>query len=230
MDRRKREALKLSQSGRHIEAADLLRQVIAARGKNRASLDDYMMLAGFLFSAGQMAETAATLRQAASRFPDAAVVYENLGVALRRLGETADAIVALETALKLGSRSENVLDALCAALGSLDQMDRAKAYGIKALLAKDAAARAKGLAYPVPKTPPPPIDRAKPGTNIVSFSLWGADPRYVRGALRNADLMPEIYPGWKARFYLDATVPREAVAQLERLSAEVVTRPTPRTF
>lgn len=43
---------------------------------------------------------------------------------------------------------------------------------------------------------------------VISFSLWGNDPKYTRGAIRNAELAREIYPGWECWFYLtDPTIP-----------------------
>lgn len=59
---------------------------------------------------------------------------------------------------------------------------------------------------------------------IISFSLWGNTPKYTVGAVRNAELVNKIYPGWTARFYCGATVPTEIVADLQRLKAEVVFR------
>jgi hypothetical protein len=37
--------------------------------------------------------------------------------------------------------------------------------------------------------------------NLISYALWGTDPRYLVGALRNVDLARKFYPGWKLRFY-----------------------------
>lgn len=37
---------------------------------------------------------------------------------------------------------------------------------------------------------------------LITFSLWGEDPKYCAGALRNAELAAEIYPDWTCRFYL----------------------------
>lgn len=37
---------------------------------------------------------------------------------------------------------------------------------------------------------------------IVAFSLWGDDPKYFEGAIKNVFLMPTVYPGWTARFYI----------------------------
>jgi len=38
---------------------------------------------------------------------------------------------------------------------------------------------------------------------IISYSLWGNNPTYVNGAIENAKLASQIYPGWKCRFYID---------------------------
>ena len=57
---------------------------------------------------------------------------------------------------------------------------------------------------------------------IVSFSLYGALPLYTLGALRNAELIDRIYPGWKARFYLDNSVPENVIHALKARNAEIV--------
>ena len=49
---------------------------------------------------------------------------------------------------------------------------------------------------------------------VISFSLWGNNPLYTVGAIKNADLAPQIYPGWICRFYTDATVPSEVIKNL----------------
>ncbi|CAD5949363.1 TIGR03032 family protein [Planktothrix agardhii] len=63
---------------------------------------------------------------------------------------------------------------------------------------------------------------------VISFSLWGHDPIYNIGAIKNAELALKIYPGWICRFYVDETVPKET---LERLSAwnhvEIIPMQTP---
>lgn len=58
---------------------------------------------------------------------------------------------------------------------------------------------------------------------VISFSLFGGQPKYDRGAVENARLAAEIYPGWRCRFYCD---PQTTVAdELLRLGAELVARP-----
>lgn len=44
---------------------------------------------------------------------------------------------------------------------------------------------------------------------IISFSLWGNDPKYLLGAIENAKLTPIIYPGWISRFYIGQSTIRE---------------------
>jgi len=36
---------------------------------------------------------------------------------------------------------------------------------------------------------------------VIPFSLWGHDPKYCVGAVRNAELAAELYPDWKCWFY-----------------------------
>lgn len=57
---------------------------------------------------------------------------------------------------------------------------------------------------------------------IISFSLWGTDPLYNRGAIENVADAREAYPGWICRFYADPSSP--AIPELEREGAEVFLR------
>jgi hypothetical protein len=38
---------------------------------------------------------------------------------------------------------------------------------------------------------------------IISFCLWGDKPQYTVGAIKNAELALEIYPGWECWFYMN---------------------------
>ena len=59
-------------------------------------------------------------------------------------------------------------------------------------------------------------------TKIISFSLWGKDPKYTIGAVRNAELAKSIYSGWICRFYVGEDVEEEIKKQLLDNGAEVV--------
>jgi len=37
---------------------------------------------------------------------------------------------------------------------------------------------------------------------LITFSLWGDNPKYTVGAIRNAELAERLYPDWTCRFYI----------------------------
>ncbi|MEO3856207.1 hypothetical protein [Acrocarpospora sp. B8E8] len=41
---------------------------------------------------------------------------------------------------------------------------------------------------------------------VISFSLYGSDPMYQLGAIRNLELRDEFYPGWACRFYIGDSI------------------------
>lgn len=57
---------------------------------------------------------------------------------------------------------------------------------------------------------------------IIAFSLWGNNPKYTIGAIKNAILAKEHYPGWVARFYVGADVDEAIITALKENNAEVV--------
>lgn len=58
---------------------------------------------------------------------------------------------------------------------------------------------------------------------IISFSLWGDNPKYILGAIKNADLALDIYPDWICRFYIGLSVPQNIIDDLKkRKNVEVV--------
>lgn len=56
---------------------------------------------------------------------------------------------------------------------------------------------------------------------IISFSLWGKNPKYLNGALLNIPLQKQYYPDWTCRFYVDETVPHTFVEQAIEQGCEV---------
>lgn len=67
---------------------------------------------------------------------------------------------------------------------------------------------------------------------VIAMSLYGADPRYTMGAIRNAQLLPVIFPGWRLWFYVEKAqrdgtfkygpVPPKVLSKLEELGSEIV--------
>mmetsp|Transcript_9066 Transcript_9066/g.13963 ORF Transcript_9066/g.13963 Transcript_9066/m.13963 type:complete len:528 (+) Transcript_9066:63-1646(+) len=57
---------------------------------------------------------------------------------------------------------------------------------------------------------------------IISYGLYGNDPKYCIGAIRNAELIHSIFPGWIARFYVQNDVPRDIITALRANGAEII--------
>ena len=49
---------------------------------------------------------------------------------------------------------------------------------------------------------------------IISFSLWGNNPKYTIGAIRNAELAQSIYPEWGCYFFLGSSVSQDIQEKL----------------
>lgn len=51
--------------------------------------------------------------------------------------------------------------------------------------------------------------------NVISFGLWGSNPKYTLGALKNIKLASMYYPTWQCWFYCDIeTVPNEIMEEI----------------
>ena len=57
---------------------------------------------------------------------------------------------------------------------------------------------------------------------IISFSLWGDNPKYCVGAIKNAKLSKVIYPEWVSRFYVSNDVDKYIIDELIKEGAEVI--------
>ena len=60
---------------------------------------------------------------------------------------------------------------------------------------------------------------------LISMSLYGHKPMYIKGAVANALLLPKIYPGWKMRVYCSE---RADPSRLEDLGCEIKVMPRSR--
>ena len=49
---------------------------------------------------------------------------------------------------------------------------------------------------------------------LICYSLWGDNPRYTEGAIRNAELAKVVYPDWICRFYVGNCVPIDIMNRL----------------
>jgi len=56
---------------------------------------------------------------------------------------------------------------------------------------------------------------------LVSYSLYGSDPKYVIGAIKNATIIKELGPAWQAVFYLAPEISDEIESELVKSGALV---------
>tara|TARA_X000000368_G_scaffold380117_1_gene335690 strand:+ start:2207 stop:7276 length:5070 start_codon:yes stop_codon:yes gene_type:complete len=61
-----------------------------------------------------------------------------------------------------------------------------------------------------------PDETTKHSEQIIAYSLYGNDSRYIDGAIANAKLYRKIYPGWHMRVYHDDSVPQKILETLHR--------------
>ncbi|MFO7629040.1 MAG: tetratricopeptide repeat protein, partial [Prochlorococcaceae cyanobacterium] len=181
-----------------------------------------LQLVYYIFQLGDLPGAERFLRQLLQVHPQDQEILENLAVVLSRQGKAAEAAPCFEQVVARSPGSVNAWDGLAASLSRLERYGEARAAGERSLALKTEAARPLPHWQPPAGTPQQHLER--PGReqrrDLIAFSIWGTNPRYLRGALRNALLIPELYPGWQARFYLDVSVPGELGALLAHLGAE----------
>jgi hypothetical protein len=49
---------------------------------------------------------------------------------------------------------------------------------------------------------------------VIAFSLWGSNPKYTIGLIKNLDLAKIIYPDWVCRIYCGISVPQEIIKEI----------------
>jgi tetratricopeptide (TPR) repeat protein len=150
--------------------------------------------------------------------PDNLEILLNAGVCHSRAGNMERAIVHFRALLARDPENYVAMDGLCAMLSRQGNYAAAREAGTNALQAKDKAVT-RALVRPAPTALKNPASTAK---NLLSYSLFGSNPRYLRGALDNAIAAKHVYPGWQVRFYADDTVPVEVLDALEELGCEVL--------
>lgn len=169
----------------------------------------------YLFMEGAYGPARHILEQAAERHRDQPQLLLNLAVLQSRTGGHEQARASLERYLELGGKEPSAYDGLCAACHKLRDDEAARRWGEQAIDEKSRIAAKQGEPFPLGNPRPS-------GRDIVSFSLWGAHPRYLRGALHNAVRAGLLYPGFQCRFYVDRSVPPDLLAALEGAGAELV--------
>lgn len=177
--------------------------------KPRASI---LQLAYFFFLLNDFAAGETILSLLVSQDPRDEMALENRAVMRHRQGNYAQAYADFSAVVAIAPNAINAWDGMAATAAKLEQWDEAQRAGEHALCLKDEACRyfqGQQLPVSIPQNSPQDWDATHPGTDVIAFSLWGNNPRYLRGAVCNVLESQRIYPGWVCRFYGDASVPTE---------------------
>lgn len=218
-------------SGRALDAVQTQVEVVNQQLEaGQSNIQASKKLGVYLFNLGDFGSAVKVLQSIQKKAPYDSEIPENIGVLLNRMGHPKAAIQAFETALNLNSESFNLHDGLAAAYGKLGNLSKTRHHGECSLLLKDQVAATQGMPVHIPNKPPSPFRWDTPSQNIIAFSLWGDNARYLDGAIRNATLAPDIYPGWQCRFYCDDSVPNQCREFLQHQGAEIIMMPRPQNF
>lgn len=128
-----------------------------------------------------------------------------------------DAIEHGLKALSVDNQYIPTLNLLSHSFGALENWEKAGYYGHQALVLQDKA-------IPNP-TEPMTVNPVINGKRIISFSLFGARSKYIEPAVLNTQIAPALFPNWICRFYVDGSVPEEAIQRLKNNNAEVIRIP-----
>ncbi|AXE35190.1 tetratricopeptide repeat protein [Chromobacterium phragmitis] len=207
------------QAGKPQEAVALTLAAVNRHGRKKP-VDLVLQLAYYLFLAGQHHAAAQALAQVRPDYPDNREVLLNLGVSLARSQQYEQAIPTLQAYLAHDPGDALVHATLGTCLHRLGRLQEAAEAGSRSLALSDRRHGAAPAGWRLPDADPAAFAAGK--SQVIAFSLWGGNPRYLRGAIDNALAAPQVYPGWRLRFYLDETVPEDVRRELAALGCELV--------
>ncbi|WP_343559588.1 tetratricopeptide repeat protein [Kiloniella sp. b19] len=146
-------------------------------------------------------------------------------VRMERFEEAEKMLRELENTSTLNS---NMFDIATRLFFKQKRFEEAKTYGIKSLTLKDReACEPPAFVSCSPEKASTLLGRSdRDLRNYVAFSLFGDNPRYLRGILDNLLSIEEFYPDWQMLVYADSSVPDDLLGELERNNAKIEMRPS----
>ena len=186
---------------------------------------DYLFLGSMLSAAGDHRAMRDLMLKGHEVWPDEVHFVGSIGLCEARLRHWPEAIQWLDRAIALNPGDANLHDCMARVCGELGDLEGARRHGETSLTLKDAATAEAAPAVALADVPVPPFRRDTPDRNVIAFSLFGDKERYCRAALENARIAPQIYPGWRCRFYCDSTVPAPVLAELQAAGVQMVFKP-----
>jgi tetratricopeptide (TPR) repeat protein len=204
-----------------------INQILAVINANSPQIprSTAMQFIYYLFQLQDYATAEKVLSDLLGQNPADLEALENRAVMRIRLNKMVEAVVDFRQVVEQKPNAVNAWDGLANALYRLQRWEEAQHAGEQSLQRKDQMCKAADLTIDWPDVSPQVWDAAQSGQDIIAFSLWGSSPRYLRGAVRNLQEAPLVYPGWVCRFYVDSSVPIEFVNLAIAHGAQVVQQP-----
>ena len=198
--------------------ADLLAALNQARGPDQRF--DFMRLRSWFHHLRlEPAEALAGEREVFAARPTAEAL-KNIGVLARRAGERETAVDFLVCEAERFADSFELYAVLAHNCGAFGDLAAAKRYGTLALRLKDS--RVSGRTQPALLPAATPFDPGARSRNVIAFSLFGDNPRYLQPLLASAEARVHLYPLWTIRVYVDASVPDAAARKLQEKGCQLM--------
>ncbi len=221
-------AVSFGGAGRYDLAAKAQQGAInALGGMAKATPDDRMFLADLFRQAGQIASSRSAVTDLLADHPDflpARLTFASLAAMEMDFVEAA---VRYRAILRDHPNNVFALDGLTRAAGWIGEQNEAREAGRKSLILKDRMVTSSDPRWQIPPADKLPYDPSKPERNIIAYSLWGSEARYLDTLADNVDIARDLFPSWQCRVYCDRTVPSDAMTGLRSLGAQIVLMPTP---
>lgn len=171
-----------------------------------------------LYNANRFADALTIIQQVAQLKPNSASVWSNAASTAQRLSQHELAIEYAQKSLQIDPNYINSYDVLSYNYYLCQDYAQSQKYGLRAL-----QLRHEKILANTPQLPTLP--EKKPNANgkkRIAFSLFGHSPKYLEGAVLNAQVAREIFPDWVCRFYVDDSVPVATQQRLQQEGAEVL--------
>lgn len=225
----RREAQRLQHIGQYADAVQLQVALINQQGGYAAERAEDMHLLGlYLFQLGDITAARTVLQQVFEFLPEDVDVGKNLAICEMKLGKVEDALTILRSVSTRSPENFEVRDVFAHAAGMKGDRELAREQGTLSLTLKHNAVTKKHrpiLNQTKKLTEPQNLGSEYRDKNIISFSLWGTNAKYLDGAVQNARLAKDIYPAWRCRFYIDDSVPMAVVGKLRSHDAQIIEKP-----
>lgn len=175
-----------------------------------------MILGAHYFNTGDNARAAALTKVVYERAPTDTTAV-NVISALMRCGRLEEAL-AFTRDKPRGMSDVSHASFMAELTGKLERFEENRDWARRALALKEAEAI---VLEDRPEAITRPFDMTRPERNVIAYSLFGRDARYLDGAIRNAVVVRHLYPGWTPRFYVDDDLPDAVRKRLSREGAQL---------